>query len=80
MVFLVNNQKIEPKTKAYYESFRKKCEGSSCCLSSVDNAEQTNSLIYEKDSLSDVDCPDEFAPDMNKCVDSYMWCFPNNKK
>ena len=77
---LVQQSKIDLKTKAYYDSFRKKCEGSSCCLSSVDNAEQANSLIYEESSLNDITCPDGFAPDMNKCIDSYKWCFPDNKK
>lgn len=70
-----NQVKVEPKTEAYYDNFRKICEqkneSKSCCLSSVDNAEQEGSLIYEK---NDVVCPGGSAPIMNKCIDSYKWC------
>lgn len=65
-------------TKTYYENFRNTCGESGCCLSSVDNAELVNSLIYEVDSLSNVDCPDGFIPNMNKCMNSYKWCIPKN--
>lgn len=66
--------------EAYYENFKEKCNGSSCCLSSVDNAEQAASQVYEEKSLNDVTCPEGFNPDMNKCVDSYIWCSPVNEK
>ena len=72
--------KIEPGTKEYYEIFREKCEGSNCCLSSVNNAEQAHSLIYEENNLDDVVCPDGFTPDMSKCTDSYKWCISVNNK
>jgi hypothetical protein len=76
----VSNQqaKIELKSKAYYESFRKKCEGfesPNCCLSSVNNAEQANSLIYEKGTpLSEKICPNESELNTLRCIDSYTWC------
>jgi hypothetical protein len=76
----VSNQQttIEPKSKAYYESFRKKCEGlegSGCCLSSVNDAEQANSLIYEKGTpLSEKICPNDSELNTNRCIDSYTWC------
>jgi hypothetical protein len=70
--------KIELKTKEYYENFRKKCEGSGCCLSSVNNAEQDNSLIYEE-LMKDVICPEGFTPNALKCPDSYKWCSPITK-
>lgn len=74
------NQKIgnniEPKTKAYYESFREKCEESGCCLSSVNNAEQAKSFIFKENTLGEVICPEGFIPNVNKCIDSYQWCSP----
>jgi hypothetical protein len=73
---LSNQQtKIEPKSKAYYESFRNKCKESGCCLSSVNDAEQANSLIYEKGTpLSEKICPDDSEPNTLRCIDSYTWC------
>ncbi len=76
----VSNQQtaIEPKSKAYYESFRKKCEGlegSGCCLSSVNKAEQDNSLIYERGTpLSDKICLNDSELNTLRCIDSYTWC------
>lgn len=73
--------KIEPRTKVYYDSFRKKCEQEAkdlnCCLSSVDGAEQNNSLIYgniKSTKLSEVTCPDGFIPNALQCIDSYISC------
>lgn len=70
--------RIEPKTEGYYESFREKCAGSSCCLSSVRNAEQANSLIYER-NVTNATCPGGLTPVMNKCIDSYKWCLSATK-
>jgi len=73
--------KVEPKTREYYKDFRKKCDSSSCCLSSVNNAEQVNSFIYDGDSYSRVAmCPEGFHPTMNKCPESYVWCIPVDRK
>jgi hypothetical protein len=76
---LSNQQtKIELKSKAYYESFRKKCEGfesPDCCLSSVNNAEQANSLIYEKGTpRSEKICPNDSELNTLRCMDSYTGC------
>lgn len=74
------NQKIEPKTKEYYEDFRKKCEGSQCCLDSVYSAEQDKSFIYSKENtFTDFECPNGFQHSANKCPDSYKWCSPITK-
>ena len=68
---------IEPKTKAYYDSFREKCDTDGCCLSSVKNAEKENSLIFESNNGGmniENECPDGYQLDMNKCITSYIWC------
>jgi hypothetical protein len=73
----VSNQQttIEPKSKAYYESFKKKCKESGCCLVSVIYAERANSLIYEKDTpLSEKICPNDSEPIAFSCTNSYTWC------
>lgn len=72
---------IEPKTKEYYDSYRKKCEGSQCCLGSVSIAEKANSFIYSREStFADFECPEGFQRGANKCPESYKWCEPIIKK
>lgn len=73
----VSSFEIQPKTKAYYENFRENCQKSSCCLSSVNNAEQAHSLLYEAESLDTIVCDEGFIPTMNKCEGSYKWCTQN---
>lgn len=85
-VFLLSgcSKQIEPKTQAYYDDFRKKCDDKydkSCCLSSVNNAEKEKSLIFESNNGNmniDARCSDGYQLDMNRCETSYVWCSKNN--
>lgn len=77
---LTQQSEIETKTKAYYDNFRKKCGNSSCCLSSVDNAEKDNSLVYKSGEGERINCPDGFFPERLKCLESHEWCAPNKEK
>ena len=74
------SKQIEPKTKAYYDDFRKQCQDKydkSCCLDSVNNAEKENSLLFESNNGGmniDSECPDGYQLDMYKCETSFIWC------
>jgi hypothetical protein len=71
------------KDEAYYNNFRNQCNNANdkeCCLSSVENAEKNNSTVYQRKSLSEINCPDGYVPDMNQCPDSYQWCYKNKSK
>jgi hypothetical protein len=70
-------------SKDYYESFRQKCNmlsgSKNCCLSSVNNAELVQSLVFEQ-PITEVNCPTNTQATLNKCLESYKWCEPIKNK
>jgi len=68
---VINNLQSEIGGKDYYDGFRKKCNNSSCCLQSVNNAEQNNSQVF---NINEVKCSDGFKSNGLECIDGYAWC------
>ena len=57
------------KIIAYYKSLREKCDGASCCLTSVARMEENG---FEE--AENGECPGGVLKDGLKCVSSLQWC------
>lgn len=58
----------------YYKNLTKECESKgsyNCCMSSVNNMADGNYKL-----ASETGCPEEYQPNMLKCIDSFKWCEP----
>lgn len=53
----------------YYENLKNKCNGNSCCISSVDSMKSASAKLAENET-----CPDGSEKDMLKCEGTYIWC------
>ncbi|POB12543.1 hypothetical protein [Halobacteriovorax sp. DA5] len=60
----------QSKSEVDYDQYIKKCNGNSCCESSIRNAKASESIILE-DGKS---CPDGYRVEMQKCIGSKRWC------
>ena len=61
--------------KDYYQVLEDKCNGSSCCLSSVQRMRENN----YKESDEYRNCPEGFMGNMLRCESSLKWCEPIKK-
>lgn len=60
---------IEKPSKEYYNNLKSQCEGSSCCISSVESMEEA---WYSEAEWWN--CPSWYNLNMLKCETSYKWC------
>lgn len=72
-----NNQNLEIPNKAYYDSFREKCNQLECCLSSVVEAEKNQSLLFKGNNFESAICPENSKPESLLCPGSFTWCVSN---
>jgi len=63
---------VNQETGNYYDLLEKKCDGSSCCLSSLKYMKENN----YKEANKDHSCPDGFKASGLKCITSLSWCEP----
>ncbi len=66
------NQEVEN----YYDALEKKCDGDSCCLSSLEYMKENN----YKEADDNGRCSEGFDRDMMACITSYHWCVPIKEK
>ena len=57
-------------TNPYYLKLEKACNGSSCCLASLEGMVESNATLVPKSAT----CPKGFHGVMMKCIDAYSWC------
>ncbi|WP_412470098.1 MULTISPECIES: hypothetical protein [unclassified Halobacteriovorax] len=67
---LILSLSCQSNSEEYYDQYIKKCNGNSCCESSIRNAKSSESIILE-DGKS---CPDGYRVEMQKCIGSKRWC------
>jgi hypothetical protein len=75
LIFMLMLQLLHAKehlkpTTLYYQKLADQCQGSSCCLSSLDNLIAGNYTLVPKNRI----CPKGYHANMYKCIDSYAWC------
>ena len=63
---------VDQETKNYYDVLEKKCDGDSCCVSSLKTMRANNYKEADKDGR----CLEGFYMNMMKCITSYRWCVP----
>ncbi|MEA1937104.1 MAG: hypothetical protein U9N04_03260 [Patescibacteria group bacterium] len=63
---------INQETENYYDLLKKKCAGSSCCLSSFEYMKKNN----YKEADENYKCPDGFKAGGLRCESSLNWCEP----
>ncbi len=63
---------INQKTENYYDILEKRCNGNSCCLSSLKFMRENN----YKEVNKDYKCSDGFKAGGLRCITSYNWCKP----
>ena len=56
----------------YYDQLKEKCDGSSCCLSSLEAMKDGGYKLAGDDN----ECSDGYKMNSLYCVDAYAWCEP----
>ena len=69
----VSNEILKPanqEAENYYDVLEKKCDGNTCCLSSLKIMKENN----YKEASKDYKCPDRFKLGGLRCINSLKWC------
>ncbi len=74
ILFLTSCQSKEHNTlkttNPYYLKLEKACNGSHCCLTSLEGMVKSNATLVPQSGI----CPKGFHRNMLKCIDTYQWC------